>query len=76
MFNSKNISPIADFYSELKPIRLQLEIINKNILYISHESDKIKKIVTQLVVDKGLQQQVDEYFEDAPPEPPSKDDLD
>ncbi len=57
MLNFKNISPNADFYSKL-------DILNKNILYITHMQDKILKLVNQLVVDKGLQAQVDKYFDE------------
>ncbi len=57
MLNFKNISPPADFYSKL-------DILNKNILYITHECDKIKKLVEKLSIDKDLQQQVDKYFDD------------
>ncbi len=57
MLNFKNISPNADFYSKL-------DILNKNLLYTTHMCDKILKILKKLEVDKGLQSQVDEYFED------------
>ncbi len=42
-----------------------LETIQKNILYITYQEDKILKITQQLLVDKGLQKQVDEYFDDS-----------
>ncbi len=57
MLNFKNISPDADFYSKL-------DILNKNILYITHMEDKILKILNQVVIDKDLQNQSDKYFED------------
>jgi len=55
MLNFKNISPNADFYSKL-------DILNKNILYITHMQDKILKMVNKLVIDKDLQSTVDKYF--------------
>ncbi len=55
-----NLSPKTDFSSK---ITIQLDILNKNILYITHECDKIKKIVTKLEIDRNLQKSVDEYFE-------------
>ncbi len=64
MLNFKNISPSADFYSKLAITDAKLEILNKNVLYITHMQDKILKIVKELVDDKGLQKQVDAYFED------------
>ncbi len=58
MLNFKNISPNADFYSKL-------DILNKNILYITHQTDKILKILNKMETDKGLQEQVDKYFDDS-----------
>ncbi len=57
MLNFKNISPTADFYSKL-------DILNKNILYISHMEDKILKLLKTLTIDKDLQSTVDKYFEE------------
>ncbi len=61
MLNLNRISPIADFCSE---INTKLMTLNQNVLYCTHELDKIKKIVLRLENEKGLQKQVDEYFED------------
>ncbi len=55
-----NLSPKTDFSSK---ITIQLDILNKNILYCTHELDKIKKIVTTLENSLNLQKQVDEYFD-------------
>ncbi len=57
MLKFNRISPTTDFYSKL-------DICNKNILYITHQTDKILKILKEMTVDKDLQSQVDEYFED------------
>ncbi len=57
MLKFNRISPPADFYSKL-------DIVNKNILYVTHECDKIKKLLEKLIVDKDLQQQVDKYFDE------------
>ncbi len=64
MLNFKNISPSADFYSKLAIQERKLDILNKNVLYITHMQDKILKLVNKLVVDKELQNTVDEYFEE------------
>ncbi len=61
MLNFKNISPNADFYSKL-------DIINKNLLYTTHMCDKILKILKSLANDKDLQDTVDKYFEETPPQ--------
>ncbi len=45
-------------------LQSQLRIINGNILYLTKEVDQISRLVKQLGIDKGLQQQVDKYFED------------
>ncbi len=45
-------------------IQSQFRILNQNILYLTREVDDIKRLVKRLDVDKGLQQQVDKYFED------------
>ncbi len=57
MLKFNRISPTADFYSKL-------DIINKNVLYITHMQDKILKIIQSMTVDKDLQQQVDKYFDE------------
>ncbi len=63
MLNFKNISPSADFYSKLAVTERKLDILNKNVLYITHMQDKIMKLVNKLLVDKNLQDTVDKYFE-------------
>ncbi len=45
-------------------IQSQFRIINGNILYLTKEVDQLVRMVKQLTVNKGLQQQVDKYFED------------
>ncbi len=43
-----------------------IETIQKNVLYITYRIDTLLKEVKSLTVDKGLQKQVDEYFEQDP----------
>ncbi len=45
-------------------IQLQLRQINDNILYLTREVDQTVRLVKQLTVNKGLQLQVDKYFEE------------
>jgi len=40
-----------------------IETIQKNVLYLTYRIDTLLKEVKSLTVDKGLQAQVDEYFE-------------
>ncbi len=64
-----NLSPKTDFSSK---IQLDLRILNQNILYITHECDKILKIVTELKLDDKLQTQVSDFYdlkESAPTSP-------
>ncbi len=49
-------------------LQSQIRIINGNILYLTKEVDQIVRLVKQLAIDKGLQQQVDKYFETDDPE--------
>ncbi len=42
----------------------KLDIINKNILYLTHEVDKCVAMLRRMEVDSKLQKQVDEYFPD------------
>ncbi len=43
-----------------------LETIQKNVLYLTYRIDTLTKDMKSLTTDKGLQKQVDEYFEDIP----------
>ncbi len=42
----------------------KLDIINKNILYLTHEVDKCVAMLRRMEVNSNLQKQVDDYFED------------
>ncbi len=59
MLNLNRISPNSD-----RTFALKLDVINKNILYITHMEDKILKLLKTITTDKELQTQVDNYFED------------
>ncbi len=41
-----------------------IETIQKNVLYVTYHLDILTKEVKKLTVDKGLQAQVDEYFDE------------
>ncbi len=64
MINFNRISPPADFYSKIQSLDIMLGIVNKNILYVTHECDKILKLVKALEHSGNLQKQVDEYFDE------------
>ncbi len=50
--------------SDLQKISQSIETIQKNVLYITYRVDMVIKKLDSLVIDKGLQKQVDQYFED------------
>ncbi len=41
-----------------------IETIQKNVLYLTYRTDFIIKTLNKMTVDKDLQHQVDEYFEE------------
>ncbi len=45
-------------------IQSQFRILNQNVLYLTREVDSLVRMAKQSANDKGLQQQVDKYFED------------
>ncbi len=54
-----------------------LETLQKNVLYLTYRIDTVLKNTSKMVIDKDLQSQVDEYFnEDTKDIPDSKADLD
>ncbi len=57
------LSPKTDFISKTQ---LDFSVLNGNILYITHEVDKILKLVKKLEHDSKLQKQVNDYFEKDP----------
>ncbi len=60
--------------SDLQKISQSIETIQKNILYLTYQSDRTLKIVKEMTIDKGLQKQVDEYFEDGEDSEPGLED--
>jgi len=45
-------------------IQSQFRILNQNVLYLTREVDSLVRMAKQSSNDKGLQQQVDKYFDD------------
>ncbi len=48
----------------LNSSQTKLDIINKNLLYLTHEVDKCVAMLRRMEVDSRLQKQVTEYFDD------------
>ncbi len=55
--------------ADLQKMFQYLETIQKNVLYLTYRIDTILKDMKTLTADKGLQQQVDEFFEDSETSP-------
>ncbi len=50
--------------ADFKKMFQSIETTQKNVLYITYHLDRLNKEIKQLVVDKDLQKQVDDYFEE------------
>ncbi len=60
MFNKlKSIE--TDF--SFKNLEAFLDIMNKNILYLTHTTDKCLVVLKKLEVDIGIQKQVSDFYE-------------
>ncbi len=57
------LSPTTDFISKLQS---DLDILNKNLLYITHVQDNILKIVKDLQNMKTMQNTIDEFYGTSP----------
>ncbi len=62
--------------ADLQKMFQLLETTQKNVLYLTHQVDYIRKTVKELLDNKHLQSQVDEYFEEDTKDIPEKGDLD
>ncbi len=59
--------------ADLQKMFQSIETIQKNVLYITYRVDMLIKRFDSLVTDKGLQTQVDEYFEETSPQTDTED---
>ncbi len=50
--------------SDLQKISQSIETIQKNVLYLTYRMDTCLKQLKILTTDKGLQKQVDDYFDE------------
>ncbi len=58
MLNLNRMSPDTG-----RTLALKLDTLSKNVLYTTHQVDKILELLKTLTVDKDLQNTVDQYFE-------------
>ncbi len=59
--------------ADFKKLSSNIDTIQKNVLYLTYRIDSLLKEVKTLTADKGLQAQVDEYFEETSPQTESDD---
>ncbi len=57
-------STAADLQKIVPILVTKLELMNKNIIYVTYQVDKILKIEQEKMTDTKLQKQVDDYFDD------------
>ncbi len=60
LFSSPTL-PLTDLQ---KFIQTKFDILNANILYITHQVDDIKLLINRVLMDGKLQSQVDDYFDE------------
>ncbi len=58
----------ADLQKIITIISSELNNLQKNVLYITYRIDTILKNTNKIVIDKSLQSQVDEFFEETSPQ--------
>ena len=68
--NLKFKSSDADL--SFKSIMVFLDLMNKNILYQTHQTDKCLALLRKLEVDAGVQKQVDDFYETSPQTEPDE----
>ncbi len=54
--------------ADLQKMFQLIETIQKNVLYVTYRIDMLIKRYDKLEIDKGLQTQVDKYFEETSPQ--------
>ncbi len=48
---------------DLKKLFKTLETIHKNVLYLTYQVDKVRRDISSIQADKGLQKQVDQFYD-------------
>ncbi len=61
--------------ADLHKMFQSIETIQKNVLYVTYRVDMLIKRYDKVEVDKALQHQVDEYFEEGAETQPGLDDT-
>ncbi len=58
----------ADLQKMFQLLETKLDVISANILYSTHQLDFIRQKIISLDTDKGLQKQVDDFYEETSPQ--------
>ncbi len=58
--------------ADLQKMFQYLDTLQKNVLYVTHQVDYIRRQVDKLTHDKDLQTTVDKYFEETSPQTDSE----
>ncbi len=54
---------------DLKKLLHILETVHKNVLYLTYQVDKVRRDISNMQTDKGLQKQVTDFYEpEIPPD--------
>ncbi len=48
---------------DLKKLLKLLSTVHKNVLYLTYQVDKVRRDITSMQTDKGLQKQVSDYYD-------------
>ncbi len=59
MLNLNRMSPDSG-----RTLALKLDTLSKNVLYTTHQVDKILKLLNRNIIDENLQNTVDKYFDE------------
>ncbi len=54
--------------ADFKKLSSSIDTIQKNVLYLTYQSDRIAKQINEMTHDKDLQTTVDKYFEETSPQ--------
>ncbi len=58
----KNLKSSNPDFRLFETIEFRLDSMNKNILYVTHQVDKLVRMITVLKMDKNLEYQAQQYY--------------
>ncbi len=57
---------------DLKKLLTTISTIHKNVLYLTYQVDKVRRDISSMQTDKGLQKEVDDFYDDSTPNEQAK----